>query len=181
MFCLNSTSAASSTKTPDVNWMSSAGNDTLVATVQLIGGTLYASPDSLLYQWIDCSANVPIAGANSQTYTTAQNGSYAVIAVASATCYDTSTCVSLNNISISELDGERSIKVYPNPSQGVFLLKGIHKGNYSIYTTNGSLILTEPISSGGTPIDLSHKAKGLYFLAIEDMHQRREVFRLIKE
>jgi hypothetical protein len=59
---------------------------------------------SAQWQWLDCdNGYAVIPGATFQSYTAAENGSYAVRVTANG-CVDTSACFSVNSIGIGELD-----------------------------------------------------------------------------
>lgn len=74
------------------------------------------------YQWVDCDDNSPIAGATGQTFLPTVSGNYAV-EVTKLGCKDTSNCYEINLIGIDETDGQKGVKVYPNPSNGQLQLE----------------------------------------------------------
>lgn len=65
----------------------------LAATTTTNGSTA-AAVQSGTYQWINCTGNIPVSGATSQSFTPAQTGNYAVI-INDNGCIDTSNCVNL--------------------------------------------------------------------------------------
>ncbi|MFA9214052.1 MAG: T9SS type A sorting domain-containing protein [Candidatus Methylacidiphilales bacterium] len=70
---------------------------TVNKTVTKTGNTLTASVTNAIYQWINCSTNLPIANANLQSYTPTASGSYKVIITQNG-CIDTSACTSVTII-----------------------------------------------------------------------------------
>ncbi len=57
------------------------------------------------------------------------------------------------------------IKLYPNPSEGVFIIEGLPEGaNYRIYTMNGHVVLEGHSSGDQELIDMKHCASGLYYV-----------------
>ena len=83
-------------------------NNTLTATEIALGAT---------YQWLDCNNNhAPIAGADSISFTPAQNGTYAVRITSPSGCTDTSICININSVGIDEIGGTEFVEVYPNPA-----------------------------------------------------------------
>jgi hypothetical protein len=65
---------------------------------------------------------------------------------------------------------KNGVKVYPNPSSGNFkIILPIEKESFDLQITdiNGKVILHKAINSEETEIDLSDKAKGIYFLEIK--------------
>ncbi len=58
------------------------------------GNILTASATNAIYQWINCTTNLPIANANMQSYTPTVSGSYKVIITQNG-CIDTSACTNV--------------------------------------------------------------------------------------
>ena len=76
------------------------------------------------------------------------------------------------NVGIHEVPNEIKISVYPNPSYGKFILNSeITKGEIEIYNSMGEKIYISEIISKETEIDLSGKAKGVYFIKIQTKDQ----------
>lgn len=65
-----------------------------------------------------------------------------------------------------------SMKVYPNPSQGIFQIETQQAGTFSIYQLNGIEVKTVPVSKGNTTLDLSDLSNGLYILSDGNTQQR---------
>jgi ureidoglycolate hydrolase len=85
------------------------------ASVTVSGKILTANAASATYQWIDCSTMKIIPGANAQTFSPTQNGSFAVI-VTQNSCSDTSTCNAIIITGIRDNIFASSIVLYPNPA-----------------------------------------------------------------
>ena len=85
--------------------------------------TITATNSNGTYQWIDCNnGDTPIVGETNQSFVATVNGSYAVIITENG-CTDTSACIIVDQIGISEIHVE-SLTVYPNPnSTGIFKYK----------------------------------------------------------
>lgn len=69
---------------------------------------------------------------------------------------------------VTSIEEENSqIKIYPNPSQGIFSItcENINE-NYSVISSDGKLIQTGFINSNQFEIDLSKFGEGIYFLRI---------------
>jgi len=78
------------------------------------------------------------------------------------------------NISSNNEDPNQT-KLFPNPTQGTVIIKGIKPGtNFEVYSISGQKELTGSYSEIG--IDLSELYKGLYLIKIDD-----QVFKVIKE
>jgi len=83
--------------------------------------TISATTSGATYQWIDCdNANAAITGETNQSFTASANGNYAVI-VDNGTCADTSACVAITSVGISENSASK-ITVYPSPTNGDYTL-----------------------------------------------------------
>ncbi|HHN48032.1 MAG TPA: T9SS type A sorting domain-containing protein [Bacteroidales bacterium] len=59
------------------------------------------------------------------------------------------------------------INVFPNPSAGIFTIQTSEPLNYQILDMKGRMIETNMLNAGSHNIDLTGKAKGLYFLRIQ--------------
>lgn len=126
---LNSVTYTSSTTTPTFTLTNAAGCDSVVTlnlTINTVdvgvtntSPTLTANASGATYQWLDCANNFAIiSGETSQSFTAVANGNYAV-AVTQNGCTDTSACVALNNVGITENGFDYSLSVYPNPTTSV--------------------------------------------------------------
>jgi hypothetical protein len=76
----------------------------------------------------------------------------------------------INVLGINDVVTENSVQIFPNPNQGKFTVScpGIGKNAYmKIYSLQGMLIYQQMISTE-QEIDLSDKAKGMYFYAITE-------------
>jgi hypothetical protein len=110
-------------------------------TVQENLGYLTSNALDVNYQWVDCGNNFePVLGATNQTFAPAQNGTYAVI-IETNGCSDTSSCVVVDNLSLSE--NPVSVSVYPNPVQS---------GKKLFVKCEKELISYSWISAGGTHV-----------------------------
>lgn len=91
-------------------------NSIPVATTSVSGITITAGPAAATYQWIDCNnANEEINGATSQFYTPTANGSYAVIVTTNG-CADTSDCVIITSVGLTDINSNMEMNLQPNPS-----------------------------------------------------------------
>ncbi len=74
-----------------------------------------------------------------------------------------------SGIGIDELEMENKIKLYPNPSNGVFTIgaEGTKIKEIKVYNVLGCEILKQVQNVKETIIDFSDKAKGIYFLEIQ--------------
>jgi hypothetical protein len=92
------------------------------ATATLVGPNTLQASSGVTYQWIDCNNNnTLIAGETNQNYTVTANGSYAV-QVTENGCVDTSACVNIIGVGMTENTFGEAINLYPNPTGGIVTL-----------------------------------------------------------
>ncbi len=87
----------------------------------------------------------------------------------------TQTFTSLNCVGINETSlNNKSIEVTPNPSNGVFKVNLPTSNNYNVVVTDilGSIVNTYKINASTLSIDLTNKAKGVYFVTISNGAER---------
>lgn len=128
------------------------------------GLTISASAAGATYQWINCATNSPIAGETGQSFTATANGSYAVI-VTEGSCSDTSACVSISTVGLTEHNLLNALIIYPNPSKGIFMIEGLDIGSsLEVVSLTGEKLFIVQITDTETKIDLSDKSNGVYFI-----------------
>lgn len=94
----------------------------LEVTVTSTGNSLEATSTGTDLIWVDCNNNyAPIPGETNSTFTPAAGGNYAVIATA-GNCSDTSACHVVSIADIKDLSHTISVNLYPNPSNGDFII-----------------------------------------------------------
>ncbi len=144
--------------------------------------TLVATPANANYQWINCADNTPILGATSSTYTATDNGTYAVIVTGNGGCSDTSECVVVDQVSLTDLGVEFGLEIYPNPTRdnvNIYFTK-IENLSVSIFDAQGKLVLSNNIIQSGDQIDMSKFDNGIYTLKMIDENQHSIIRRIIK-
>lgn len=76
-------------------------------------------------------------------------------------------------VAVEKIDASNGL-IYPNPSEGKFMVKNPSSGNfdYGIYTMNGSMVRTrENISGSETSVDMTNAAKGQYYVIVKSATQ----------
>lgn len=119
------------------------------------------------YTWIDCATGTPIAGATSNVFTATQNGSYAVI-IESNNCVDTSACISIMNVSNSNIELSSRLQIVPNPNSGQFIvdLNQIQGAtSYEIYDVYGRIIASRMIQTSRFTVN-ENLSSGIYFIIV---------------
>jgi hypothetical protein len=133
------------------------------------------------------ASSYSLNGATSPASFTAQpstNTDYTI----SATGTGTAACVTKKTVSLTVLactnltninGQDNSIKIYPNPSTGIFTIESEINKEIIIIDVSGRLVYAKALSSGKHTIDLSEHAEGMYFLKTKNVNQTI-TFKLIK-
>ena len=140
------------------------------------------------------SAAINATGANSYTWSNnatgsvltvspVNSGTYSVLGVNINNCQSTKVftvsvvpCTAMNVVSSNQV----GIIVYPNPSQGVFVVEIKQRMQVSITDLSGSSVYKSQLAIGSHNIDLSKYADGVYLLEAAN-ENGSQVIRLIKE
>ena len=138
-------------------------------TVSVNQITITANNTNATYQWLDCdNNNNPIVNETSVSFTATVNGNYAVELTENG-CVDTSVCVSITKVGISELEPDVKLVVYPNPSSDIFNVvfeKQVSNTELTVTDVQGKLIYSKKIqNTSQVKIELN-EAPGVYILNI---------------
>lgn len=136
--------------------------------VTQMGIVLTADEIGAIYQWVNCPGMTPINGANNQTYTAASDGDFAVIVTKNG-CTDTSRCVSVVTLGVSDIEFNNDVLIYPNPTNSYFTVElgeitGIN--SYTIRTIEGRIVQMSDITDNIFTIDLEAERSGVFYLTI---------------
>ncbi|MFN3529759.1 MAG: LamG-like jellyroll fold domain-containing protein [Bacteroidia bacterium] len=146
-----------------INTSVQQNRDTLVATNLL----------ATAWRWLDCNNNFsPINGANAAEFIAQANGSYAV-EITQINCKDTSNCVQVSTVGLSETSGIPELRLYPNPANKwlhLYLSTEI-SGNIHIHDVQGRLIKRMILLNQVPILDISDLTPGVYILSIEGNNQ----------
>jgi hypothetical protein len=137
--------------------------------VSLTGSTLTSADPSASYQWINCDGNIPIVGANSQSYTPLASGNYAVV-VTNANCSDTSACTQVTaSNSIEEL-ALNSMMSFPNPvTDNLTITFGSDIELFDVRITNlagQEMLRKEFQNANSAALSMANFEEGLYFVVV---------------
>ncbi|MFT6923491.1 MAG: hypothetical protein ACJA1C_002506 [Crocinitomicaceae bacterium] len=155
--------------------------NTVNVSTTTTGVTITSDAASAAYQWIDCSDNSEMIGETGQSFTATSNGDYAVIVTENG-CSDTSTCVVIDNVGLTENDLFKSVLVYPNPiKDNIHLNLGdLKEVQVSIFTIRGRQVLApEKIKTSTHQINFNEPA-GIYYLRLESEGISKS-YKLIKQ
>jgi hypothetical protein len=147
-------------------------------TVSINGLTLTANEDAAQYQWYDCTNNIALPGANSQSFTASASGFYFVM-ISQSNCTASSPCTQIN-ISGQSANEENVIIIYPNPNNGHFIIDfGIEMlmHDFRIYNLAGQEVQANyQIDNHKVAVDFN-AASGIYFLKSKTLNS---IFKIIK-
>jgi hypothetical protein len=87
-----------------------------------------------------------------------------------------------NLVGLENLAPNYEATIYPNPTEDVLNIKTTSFENvtYSLYDTQGKLVMQDVLSVEHTPIQVSHLAPGSYSLTLNNETQNLKTFKLIK-
>jgi predicted dienelactone hydrolase len=135
---------------------------TIDTSVTASGFNLEAIQTGATYQWVDCDNNYSaIAGETNQTFAPQFDGNYAVEITLNG-CSATSNCYNVQSASLDEESGDLFFSLYPNPSNGSFVIESSSTYNIQIFDALGSIVHESKIISGKNNIDILLNT-GVYF------------------
>lgn len=145
-----------------------AVNDYSVS-LSVSGATLtadYTGTAAAVYEWKNCVSGSFVPGSDSETFTPAQNGLYAV-RITENGCETTSQCVVVSSVSLNNLTGS-DLLIYPNPSKEVVNIKTTENIADLIVLTdlNGKRIMETVPSDVTAELQLNNVDAGLYVVVI---------------
>lgn len=116
------------------------------------------------FQWIDCSTNTMITGANNAVFIPSQSGSYKVV-VSNGLCVNTSDCYTLVVLSTNENTLDKGLVLYPNPANNrLFLSCDKQIQSLFLYNALGQILDTKDEAGS---INVSGLPRGIYFIVVQ--------------
>ena len=137
--------------------------------VNVASATATATAIDVNYQWIDCSTNEAIVGANQQSFTPDQDGEYAVLLEGFA-CITQSECINITGTSTEDKIFSSSIDLYPNPTSEKLQF---NFDNYqeeiqaSIHDVNGKVVHHFEVNKSSVELNVDFLAPGIYITRFE--------------
>ncbi|HYF02712.1 MAG TPA: T9SS type A sorting domain-containing protein, partial [Patescibacteria group bacterium] len=144
-----------------------------VQPIILINATLLTvsnANSALNYQWL-LNGEI-ISAATSPEYQAQESGLYTVRATDINGCSQISEPVAVLLSKVAEFSEKFSLKIYPNPSNGIFTISGLFKNTVEISLSNlsGENQFTYMMEPDGERIfktvNIEHLPSGIYFLKI---------------
>ncbi|HZG01736.1 MAG TPA: T9SS type A sorting domain-containing protein [Chitinophagales bacterium] len=133
-------------------------------TIVFSNDTLAAAPAMAAYQWIDCGAGQPIAGATNQTFAPAQNGQYAVSVTSDGACTAVSDCL---DVLVNGVEPVRAVAftVAPNPasfSAAIRFARPVQHARLTVVDLSGRSVLAVDANGTAASLPLNGLAEGVY-------------------
>jgi len=91
--------------------------------------------------------------------------------------YPVDECVGINE---HNRNNEHSIKIYPNPNNGLLIVESHCEAQVLIIDLQGRIVGNLSLVSGKNQISIEQLENGVYFLELSHP-QGKEVFRIIKQ
>ncbi len=132
------------------------------------------------YQWY--FNNEPIANATSNSYTPLENGDYTVMTSSSDGCSGSSAVYTVASIGVG-VENAAGMSIYPNPSNGVFTLKGsmLQGGlqHVEIKNTLGESVYSSNQVQLNQVVDIQNAPTGVYLIELY-FNSGKEVIKVLK-
>ena len=87
-------------------------------------------------------------------------------------------CAVLSNESFEVAN---NIKIYPNPSNGIFAIETQEDSTVEVFDMIGKKVYSNKLSVGSSTIDLSNYTNGIYLLTVTNQKGNSNSFKLIKQ
>ena len=140
--------------------------------------TNISTPGSYSWDFGDGSTS----SSNNPWHTYPSPGNYTACLNLITTCSDINYCNNITigdsgSVGINTLNNE-SVKVYPNPSEGVFVMDVFEKLNFDnkitiqVLDLAGRVVFKNETTQMKSIIDLSKKSNGVYFLKVNTQHKQ---------
>ncbi len=142
-------------------------------TITVNGSDLVSSFASS-YQWYFNGAIIP--GANAQTYTPQDNGTYTVEIVTGNGCTWVSADFEVTFIN-TNIVPQPAWNIYPNPSTGDVFATGLPEGSFiEVYDVLGRMLFSVPVNATLTTVSLTELPSAVYILKVDEI-----VVKVVKE
>lgn len=147
--------------------------------------TITANNSNATYQWLNCNDNfTALANETDPSFTASINGSYAVELTENG-CVDTSDCITISSVGISEIYSSDGAKIFPNPTRNgdinIQLQNQVETVQLDLYSVTGQLIKSNAVTNTNLIQYSVGQTAGVYLLKITDPTGFSTIYRVIKE
>jgi len=144
--------------------------DEIDTTITENNGVLTVAEAGATYQWLDCdNGNAPITGADSQSFTPASSGNYAVEVTKYNNCTVVSDCYAYTATAIVNMEGD-NIRIYPNPVSGTLYINSGNRNDITaieILDITGKIVLKKSGTYKNISVDMQKQQAGIYVVKIQ--------------
>ncbi len=146
--------------------------------VTLYDGKILISSSLIANHWY--YSNIEIPGATNKYYAISKFGVYKLRVDSTNGCSNFSDDLDLKYTSKAENIPNDKIKIYPNPTKGLFNIECQLEYNYSIYDYSGKEIISGKKEGNTQLIDLSNFKSGIYLIKLFN-NQEQFIIKIIKD
>ena len=146
--------------------------------ITLFDGKILISSSLIANHWY--YSNIEIPGATNKYYATSKFGIYKLRVDSTNGCSNFSDDLDLKYTSKTENITNDKIKIYPNPTKGLFNIESQLELNYSIYDYSGKEIITGKKDGNIQLLDLSNFKSGIYLIKLFN-NQEQFISKIIKD
>lgn len=151
------------------------------STLEALGQSVLITQTNATYQWLNCDSNhAIIPNETSNIFTSNTYGNFAVEITYSG-CVDTSECITINTVGISDYQNLNNVTLVPNPTTGIMHLNldKMYPVQLLVYNALGQLVYSEnQISKTFYSFELN-APNGLYYVKVLNENTQKQ-FKVIK-
>jgi len=152
-------------------------------TTSVDGSNIKANNRNATYQWLDCDNNyAPLFGATNRGFAAVMDGNYAV-ELTENKCVDTSACVLITTVGLTENLLEDKFLLFPNPTTGEFAISfddTQESTTVRLLSFSGQLLESKTFNNTNL-IELEvDYPQGIYMLEIVNHLGKKSVLKLLK-
>jgi hypothetical protein len=163
-------------------YISEQCTSTVDITTSLSGVTITANATGASYKWLDCNdAYSVIPNEIDASFTATTSGNYSV-EISENNCVDTSLCVMVSVVGISNNTIFNEVSIYPNPNEGMVNVELGDLRNVSIKVldiTGQEVYSQENISTSTHQFEIDEVA-GIYIIEVTSQGEKQQ-YKLIKK
>lgn len=160
-------------------------------TVNALPGLMTMTTNTLL-----CTgeaATLSVMGASTYTWSTTENTPDIVVTPTVQTTYtvdgtDANGCMNTTTITqdvslctgVAGLTNNTAVNVYPNPSNGLFVIELTTSAKVTVTNALGQVIIAETFEAGKHDVNIHHEATGVYFVKVLE-NNKQQIIKVIKD